>query len=165
MLDLSKYVTYEEFVGTHGVPSEILKLPAIPLSDGSDVSFQAWFGNTFNARYLCEPSGKAERWENDINGYVAIMNTTISRMLTDWSKTLELVTAPEKETLQLKAAPTAQELEDAYTTGGEVRTRDYRIDFTTADALARARAPFADLEEMFEDFFLPKLLTDTMEDA
>lgn len=165
MLDLSKYMTYEEFVGIHGVPSEILKLPAIPLSDGSDVSFQAWFGNTFNGRYLCEPTSKVERWESSINGYVAIMNTTMSRMLTDWAKTLELVTAPEKETLQLKAAPTAQELEDAYTTGGEVRTRDYRIDFTTADALSRARAPFADLANMFEDFFLPKLLTDAMEDA
>ena len=164
MLDLSKYVTYEEFVDTHGVPSEILKLPPIPLSDGDEVSFQTWFGNTFNGRYLCEPASKAERWESSINGHIATMNTTISRMLTDWAKTLELVTAPEKETLQLKAAPTAQELEDAYTTGGEVRTRDYRIDFTTADALARARAPFADLEEMFSEFFLPQLLTDTMED-
>lgn len=164
MLDLSKYVTYEEFVGIHGVPSEILKLPPIPLSDGDEVSFQAWFGNTFNGRYLCEPSSKVERWESSINGYIATMNTTISRMLTDWAKTLELVTAPEKETLQLKAAPTAQELEDAYTTGGEVRTRDYRIDFTTADALVRSRAPFADLEEMFSEFFLPQLLTDTMED-
>lgn len=165
MLDLSKYMTYEEFVGIHGVPAEILKLPPIPLSDGDEVSFQTWFGNTFNGRYLCEPASKVERWESGINGHVAIVNTTISRMLTDWSKTLELVTAPEKETLQLKAAPTAQELEDAYTTGGEVRTRDYRIDFTTADALARARAPFADLANMFEEFFLPKLLTDTMEDA
>lgn len=165
MLDLSKYMTYEEFVGIHGVPSEILKLPPIPLSDGSDVSFQAWFADTFNGRYLCEPSSKAERWESSINGYIATMNTTISRMLTDWTKTLGLVTAPEKETLQLKAAPTAQELEDAYTTGGEVRTRDYRIDFTTADELARARAPFADLAAMFEEFFLPKLLTDTMEDV
>lgn len=164
MLDLSKYMTYEEFVGIHGVPSEILTLPPIPSSDGSDVSFQAWFGNTFNGRYLCETASKVERWESSINGYIATMNTTISRMLTDWAKTLELVTAPEKETLQLKAAPTAQELEDAYTTGGEVRTRDYRIDFTTADALARAQAPFVALAAMFEEFFLPKLLTDTMED-
>ena len=165
MLDLSKYMTYEEFVGIHGVPSEILKLPPIPSSDGDEVSFQTWFGNTFNGRYLCEPSSKAERWESSINGYVALMNTTISRMLTDWAKTLELVTAPEKETLQLKAAPTAQELEDAYTTGGEVRTRDYRIDYTTADALIRAKAPFSGMEEMFSEFFLPQLLTDTMEDV
>ena len=165
MLDLSKYMTYEEFVGIHGVPSEILKLPPIPLSDGDDVSFQTWFGNTFNGRYLCDPSSKADRWENSLNGYIALMNTTISRMLTEWSYTLALVTKPDTETLQLKAAPTAEQLEDAYTTGGEIREHNYRIDYTTADALIRAKAPFANMEEMFSEFFLPQLLTDTMEDV
>lgn len=165
MLDLSKYMTYAEFGDTYGVPPEMLKLPAIPLADGDEVSFSTWFENTFGHRYLCEPTIKADRWENSLNGYIALMNTTISRMLTEWSNTLALVTKPDTETLQLKAAPTAQELEDAYTTGGEIRTHDYRIDFTTADALARARAPFADLEEMFSEFFLPQLLTDTMEDG
>ena len=164
MLDLSKYMTYEEFVDIYGIPSEMLKLPWIPLSDGSNVDFSAWFENTFGYRYLCEPTIKADRWENSLNGYIALMNTTISRMLTEWADTLALVTKPDTETLQLKAAPTAQELEDAYTTGGEIRTHDYRIDYTTADALIRAKAPFADLEEMFSEFFLPQLLTDTMED-
>ena len=165
MLDLSKYMTYGKFVSSQGVPSEILKLPPIPLSDGDEMSFQSWFESTFRYRYLCDPESNAARWKNSLNGYVALMNTTISRMLTEWADTLALVTKPDTETLQLKAAPTAQELEDAYTTGGEVRTHDYRIDFTTADALSRARAPFADLEEMFSEFFLPQLLTDTMEDA
>lgn len=165
MLDLSKYETYEEFEAASGTPPEILKLPPIPLSDGDEMSFSAWFKNTFGYRYLCEPSSKADRWENSLNGYIAQMNTTISRMLTEWSNTLALVTKPDTETLQLKAAPTAQELEDAYTTGGEIRTHDYRIDYTTADALIRAKAPFADMEEMFSEFFLPQLLTDTMEDA
>lgn len=165
MLELSKYMTYEEFEGVNGTPSEMLKLPSIPLSDGDEMSFFAWFKNTFGYRYLCEPSSKADRWENSLNGYIALMNTTISRMLTEWTNTLALVTKPDTETLQLKAAPTAQELEDAYTTGGEIRTHDYRIDYTTADALIRAKAPFADLEEMFSEFFLPQLLTDTMEDV
>lgn len=165
MLDLSKYMIYAEFVDSYGAPSEMLKLPPIPLSDGSDVAFSTWFENTFGHRYLCEPAIKADRWENSLNGYVALMNTTISRMLTEWADTLALVTKPDTETLQLKAAPTAQELEDAYTTGGEIRTHNYRIDYTTADALIRAKAPFADMEEMFSEFFLPQLLTDTMEDA
>lgn len=165
MLDLSKYETYEEFEGVNGTPSEMLKLPPIPLSDGDEMSFSVWFKKAFGYRYLCEPSSKADRWENSLNGYIALMNTTISRMLTEWADTLALVTKPDTETLQLKAAPTAQELEDAYTTGGEIRTHDYRIDYTTADALSRARAPFADLEEMFSEFFLPQLLTDTMEDV
>ena len=165
MLDLTKYETYSQYVQRTGTPAELLKLPAILLSDGSDVSFSTWFENTFGYRYLCEPTIKADRWENSLNGYVALMNTTISRMLTEWTSTLALVTKPDTETLQLKAAPTAQELEDAYTTGGEIRTHDYRIDYTTADALIRAKAPFADLEEMFSEFFLPQLLTDTMEDA
>lgn len=165
MLDLSKYMTYKDFESANGTPAELLKLPAILLSDGSDVSFSTWFENTFGYRYLCDPSSKADRWENSLNGYIAVMNTTISRMLTEWANTLALVTKPDTETLQLKAAPTAQELEDAYTTGGEIRTHDYRIDYTTADALIRAKAPFANMEEMFADFFLPQLLTDTMEDA
>ena len=165
MLDLSKYMTYEDFESANGTPAEILKLPPIPLSDGAEVSFSVWFENTFGYRYLCEPSIKADRWENSLNGYIALMNTTISRMLTEWADTLALVTKPDTETLQLKAAPTAQELEDAYTTGGEIRTHDYRIDYTTADALIRAKAPFTEMEEMFADFFLPQLLTDTMEDV
>lgn len=164
MLDLTKYITYNGYVALSGIPAEMQKLPPIPLADGDEMSFSTWFADTFGYRYLCDPESRVTRWENSLNAYIAQMNTTISRMLTEWSKTLELVTKPDTETLQLKAAPTAQELEDAYTTGGEVRTRDYRIDFTTADALARARAPFADLEEMFSEFFLPQLLTDTMED-
>ena len=165
MLDLSKYTTYRDYVSENGVPSELQKLPPIPLSDGDDMAFYTWFDNVFRYRYLCEPSNKATRWGYWFNAYVAQMNTTISRMLTEWSDTLALVTKPDTETLQLKAAPTAQELEDAYTTGGEIRTHDYRIDYTTADALIRAKAPFADMEEMFSEFFLPQLLTDTMEDA
>ena len=165
MLDLSKYSTYGKFVSMQGVPSEFLKLPPIPLSDGDEMSFQSWFESTFRYRYLCDPTSNADRWKNSLNAYIAQMNTTISRMLTEWASTLALVTKPDTETLQIKAAPTAQELEDAYTTGGEIREHNYRIDYTTADALIRAKAPFADMEEMFSEFFLPQLLTDTMEDA
>lgn len=165
MLDPSKYITYRDYVSENGVPSELQKLPPIPSSDGGDMVFHTWFDNVFRYRYLCEPSNKATRWGYCFGAYVAQMNTTISRMLTEWSKTLARVTQPDTETLQLKAAPTAEGLEDAYTTGGEIREHDYRIDYTTADALARAKAPFADLEEMFSEFFLPQLLTDTMEDA
>lgn len=165
MLDLLKYMTYQELVNESGAPAEMLKLPPIPLGDGDEVSFPTWFSNTYNRRYICEPRNRVTYWVETMDAYLAQMNTTISRMLTEWSNTLALVTKPDTETLQLKAAPTAEELEDAYTTGGEIRTHDYRIDYTTADALARAKAPFAELDEMFSEFFLPQLLTDTMEDA